>query len=374
MPAVKIELQRAEDKRDVVHRVVEALSAGQIVALPTESVYGLACNALHPESVERLMNLKGRPKDKPFTVATKSLEDALDYAPNMPRIARRLARRIWPGPITLVVDASNPGSVIHRLDARVQEATIPSGTIGLRVPDHEVTNQIMRLSAGPMLLTSANLSGQPDATTGDQVMDSVGDLVDIVVDDGPTKHGKSSTVISVDDLGYKILREGILDAPMVESLTHFIALIVCTGNTCRSPMGEGLLRQRLAEKLGIDTDELKSRGFNVLSAGIAAVPGAPASPQAVDVMKRIGVDISDHQSQPITGQLAQFADLILTMTNGHRQALISHWPMLEPRTRLVRRDGADVSDPIGGSVELYDATAKQIDENLISWIEDLELS
>ena len=374
MPAVTIDLKSAEDPRDVVHRAVEALSAGKIVAIPTETVYGLAASALHPQAVERLFEIKGRAKSSPLAYAVKSLDEALDYVPNMSTLARRVARRSWPGPVTLVLDVDHPDSVIHRLDPVIQNATIPSGTVGLRVPAHETTLQIMRMCAGPIVLTSANLSGQPDAIDGRQVDGSVGDQIDLILDDGTTKFAKPSSVVRVNDDGFSMLREGVVDAATIEKLKSFIALIVCTGNTCRSPMGEGLLRKRLADKVGCSIETLEQKGVSILSAGIAAMPGSPAAAQAVEVMGGLGVDISSHSSQPITGQLAQFADVILTMTNGHRQALISHWPMLESRTKTVRRDGADVSDPIGAPVDVYQACAKQIDENLAQWVDEFDLS
>ena len=374
MAAVIIDLKSEEDRRDVVHRAVEALSAGKVIAIPTETVYGLAASALHPQAVERLFEIKGRSKDTPLAYAVKSLDEALDYVPDMSTLARRVARRSWPGPVTLVLDAKHPDSVIHRLDPIIQNATIPSGTVGLRVPAHETALQIMRLCAGPIVLTSANLSGQPDAIDGQQVIESVGDQIDLILDDGPTNFGKPSSVVKVDEAGISMLRQGVVDQATIEKLKSFIALIVCTGNTCRSPMGEGLLRKRLAGKLGCEIDTLEQQGVSILSAGIAAMPGSPAAAQAVEVMNLLGVDISSHASQPITGQLAQFADVILTMTNGHRQALISHWPTLESRTKTVRRDGADVSDPIGAPVDVYQACAQQIDENLAQWVDEFDLS
>ena len=374
MPAVIIDLKSEEDRRDVVHRAVEALSAGKVIAIPTETVYGLAASALHPQAVERLFEIKGRSKDTPLAYAVKSLDEALDYVPDMSTLARRVARRSWPGPVTLVLDAKHPDSVIHRLDPIIQNATIPSGTVGLRVPAHETALQIMRLCAGPIVLTSANLSGQPDAIDGQRVIESVGDQIDLILDDGPTNFGKPSSVVKVDEAGISMLRQGVVDQATIEKLKSFIALIVCTGNTCRSPMGEGLLRKRLAGKLGCEIDTLEQQGVSILSAGIAAMPGSPAAAQAVEVMNLLGVDISSHASQPITGQLAQFADVILTMTNGHRQALISHWPTLESRTKTVRRDGADVSDPIGAPVDVYQACAQQIDENLAQWVDEFDLS
>ena len=374
MPAVTIDLKSEEDPRDVVHRAVEALSAGKIIAIPTETVYGLAASALHPQAVERLFEIKGRNKDNPLAFAVKSLDDALDYVPNMPSLARRVARRSWPGPVTIVLDANHPDSVIHRLDPLIQKATVPSGTVGLRVPAHETALQIMRLCAGPIVLTSANLTGQPDATDGQQVSESVGDQIDLILDDGPTNFGKPSSVVKVDDGTISMLREGVVDSETIMKLKSFIALIVCTGNTCRSPMGEGLLRKRLAEKLGCPIETLDQQGVSILSAGIAAMPGSPAAAQAVEVMGLLGVDISNHSSQPVTGRLAQFADVILTMTNGHRQALVTHWPTLESRTKTVRRDGADVGDPIGAPVDVYQACAQQIDENLAQWVDEFDLN
>ncbi|MEL7499676.1 MAG: L-threonylcarbamoyladenylate synthase [Planctomycetota bacterium] len=374
MPAVVIDLKQAEDLRDVVHRTVEALSAGKVVAVPTETVYGLIASALHPSAVERVFEIKGRSPDKPLAIATKSLEDAMDYVPDMSSLARRIARRSWPGPITIVHSAQHPDSVIHRLDNVVKAATIPSGKIGMRVPAHELTLQIMRLCAGPIVMTSANRSGGPNPQNAEQVVQSIGDSTDIVLDDGPCDVGTPSSVIEVNGNQVHVLRQGGVDPAALQRLTNFIGLIVCTGNTCRSPMGEAIFQELVAKRLGCATDELPQRGIQIISAGIAAMPGATATQQAVDVMRRHGIEIADHSSQPMTGRMGQFADLILTMTNGHRRAIIEHWPMFEPRTKTLRRDGGDISDPIGSPFEVYDACANQIRENLEAWVDEIDWS
>eukprot|EP01048_Picozoa_sp_COSAG05_P030436 COSAG05_NODE_10569_length_558_cov_0.901961_1_plen_138_part_01 len=138
----------------------------------------------------------------------------------------------------------------------------------------------------------------------------MGEYIDLILDDGPVKFGQPSSVVRIKDNEFDVLRTGLVDEATIEKLTHFIALVVCTGNTCRSPMGEGLLAQRIAERLGIPIGSLEEKGVTVMSAGIAAMPGAPAADQAIEVMRQIGVDISGHQSQPITGRLAKFADVI----------------------------------------------------------------
>jgi len=373
MSAVFIDLNQAEDVRDVIHRAVEALSSGKIIAIPTETVYGLAASALQPEAVKRLWELKGRDSSKPFAVAVKSLEDSLDYVPQMSPLARRLARRCWPGPVTLVME-DHPESVIHQLDQSVIDATVPGGTVGLRVPDHDVTLQILRLCAGPIVLTSANLSGKPPANDGTTVLEELGDQVDMIIDAGPTRFQNGSTVVKVDGDQLTVLREGAVNESIVRGLTDYIAVVVCTGNTCRSPMAEAMLKKQFSTKFGCEIDQLADFGVNVMSAGISAMPGAPAANQSVEVMRQYGVDISSHSSQPMTGRLAKCADVIFALTNGHRNAMVSQWPELKDTVKTLRPDGGDISDPIGSPVAVYQSCAQQIDQCLEHWLQHIDFS
>ncbi len=103
MPPLVIDIRAAEDLRDVVHRAVQALHEGNLVVFPTETVYALAACALSEAAIQKLLRVKNRqPGEKPLTLALKSVDDALDYLPDMPPLAQRMARRCWPGPITLV--------------------------------------------------------------------------------------------------------------------------------------------------------------------------------------------------------------------------------------------------------------------------------
>ena len=373
MSAVFIDLNQTEDVRDVIHRAVEALSSGKIIAIPTETVYGLAASALQPEAVKRLWEFKGRDSNKPFAIAVKSLEDSLDYVPAMPPLAKRLARRCWPGPVTLVMD-DHPESVIHQLDQSVIDATVPGGTVGLRVPDHNVTLQILRLCAGPIVLTSANLGGKPAANDGQTVLEDLGDQVDMIIDAGPTKFQNGSTVVKVDGDQLTVLREGAVKESIVRGLTDYIAVVVCTGNTCRSPMAEAMLKKQFSAKFGCEIDQLADFGVNVMSAGISAMPGAPAANQSVEVMRQYGVDISMHSSQPMTGRLAKCADVIFALTNGHRNAIVSQWPELKDTVKTLRPDGGDISDPIGSPVAVYQSCAQQIDQCLEHWLQHIDFS
>ncbi len=201
-----IDIRSAEDSRDVVHRAVQALAEGKLVALPTETVYGLAASALDEVAVGRLCAAKERPAGQALTLAVKSADDALDYVPNLSPLGRRLARRCWPGPVTIVVDNQPADSLLNQLPPSVRQVVSPQGSVGLRVPHHPVVLDIMRIMVGPLVLTSANRSGNPESLTAEEVLKSLGDRVQLVLNDGRSRLGQASTVVKVGDKRLQVLR------------------------------------------------------------------------------------------------------------------------------------------------------------------------
>lgn len=360
MPPIVVDVANAEDLRDVVHRTVQALVEGKLIGLPTETVYGLGASACCPEAVERLAAAKGRAPDAPFALAIKSVEEADDYSPNLSPLARRLARRCWPGPVTLVIDAEQDYGLLGQLPEAARKYICPNGTVGLRAPANRVVQDVLRMLAGPVALTSANLSGQPEAVKADQVVEAVGDKLALVLDDGPAHYGQPSSVVRVTQNKLTVLREGVVGEATLQRLSRYLVVLVCTGNTCRSPMAEGLMRRALATRLGCKDEELEERGVLVASAGLAAASGSPPSQESVALMKEQEIDLGAHAAQQLTDQLVRHADLLITMTTGHRQAIVDHWPAAAERTKLLLGEGGDVADPIGGPLEVYRQCAEQI--------------
>jgi len=372
MPPAVIDLQNAEDWRDVVHCAVQTLAEGGVVALPTETVYGLAASALDEDAVGRLLAMKGRTAAKPLTLAIKSADEARDYAPDLCPMGRRLARRCWPGPVTLVVDDSHPESLVRQLPPSVRQAVSPEQSIGLRVPGHPMILAVLRMLAGPLTLTSANRSGMPEAIAAKEIIDVFGDKLRLVVDAGPCRFGQPSSVVRVANGRWEILRVGVVPERTLQRLSSLLVLFVCTGNTCRSPMAELLCRDMLAKRLGCTIDELEDRGVLVMSAGIAAEEGGKAAAEAVEVMSAFGLDLRGHETQPLTEPLARHADTIYAMTRAHREAIVAQWPSAAERTEVLSADGADICDPIGGPVERYRCCAERLQTELETRINELE--
>jgi L-threonylcarbamoyladenylate synthase len=189
---------------------IEVLRGCGIAAMPTDTVYGIGVWLHAPDGLARLFAAKDRPLDRAIVLLVADIEQAASVGVISPA-ARVLAERFWPGGLTLVV-AQVPGSGLPA------ELTGGAATIGLRIPDHDCPRELAR-ALGPLPVTSANLSGQPDATDAADVLVQLGDRVDLVLDGGMARAGIPSTVVDCSGAAPRILREGALSpAALAEAL------------------------------------------------------------------------------------------------------------------------------------------------------------
>lgn len=192
-----------------IEDAVRVLKDGHLVALPTETVYGLGADATNPEAVRRIFAAKGRPSTNPLIVHVADAHVAKRYAKHWPPEAEALARRFWPGPLTLVVPKS---------DAIVPEVTAGRETVGLRAPDHPVALELLRVFDGPVAAPSANRSNRVSPTTAGHVRRELGDQVDLILDGGPCRVGIESTVLDLTRSRPVILRPGAVTREQIEAV------------------------------------------------------------------------------------------------------------------------------------------------------------
>ena len=196
---------------------------GALVAVPTETVYGLAGNGLDASAVSRIYEVKGRPAVKPLSLMVPG-EEAMDlYCRDVPKQARALAAKFWPGPLTIVLPAKEeiPGIVLAG-----------GKTVGLRCPDHPLTLALLRECGLPLAAPSANPSGEPSPKTAEQVLGYFDGKIEAVIDGGPCGIGTESTLIDMSGKPYRILRQGALDRKAIaEALASRMQVIGITGGS-----------------------------------------------------------------------------------------------------------------------------------------------
>src|SRR5882762_6184690 len=226
-----------------IEAAARLLRAGRLVAFPTETVYGLGANALDAEAVARIYAVKRRPATSPLIVHVASIEMAQSLVANWPEIAERLARRFWPGPLTLVLPKSHVGAdAFLRLHSGPRPAeqseaapsssssTIPAivtaglPTVGLRIPAHPIALALIRAAGVPLAAPSANRFTQLSPTTADHVRRSLGSDVDLILDGGPCEVGIESTVLSLAGSQPVLLRPGGVSRAEIEAIIGPIAI------------------------------------------------------------------------------------------------------------------------------------------------------
>lgn len=329
--------------KDKIKEAASILKAGGLVAFPTETVYGLAALPYNTIAVEKLRYIKNRYEIKQFSFCIHSIKQAEQLAGVISPFAYKLMNKFWPGPLTLV------------LDARQGE------TVGLRIPNHPVARLLLKEIGEPVFAPSANFAGEKVPVNAQEVLKTLDKKIDVLIDSGESKLKASSTVCKITGDGFEIIRQGAVTQDMIARvLKTQEVLFVCTGNSCRSAMAEGLLKKIFEG----------SENIHVSSAGVAAFEGMAASKEAILVMQKLGVDISAHAAMRVTDEMLKQADFILVMEQGHKEYILKRVSGLNKKVFLLKEfsedksGGLSIQDPIGMSIGFYEKIAGELQKSI----------
>jgi len=357
-----------------ISRAVEALQAGEIIAYPTETQYGLGVDALNPRATRALFDLKER-KEGAFLVVVADVASAGELVTDLPAPAESIARTCWPGPVSILLPAR---------DGLPPEVVGDGGLIGVRVSGNEIARNLPARLGAPIISTSANLAGRDPLNDPRMIERIFPDRLAVILDGGVLPPGPASTIVDGRSVPLKVAREGAVSRNSLARRTRLeveggraipLVLIVCTGNTCRSPMAEGALKTMLRNR-GLAEE------FDVESAGVAAVNWGRATEESQAAAWNKGIDVSSHRPRQITPQMTQEADIILVMNERHRNRIAVIDPHARERTHIIRKLSAElkgrsvigrreIDDPYGGPPTSYRKVLKAMWNELEGGFEDI---
>ena len=333
-----IKLDPKNPDGDAIKKAALILKKGGLVAFPTETVYGLGANMANRRSMQRLAEVKQRPKGKLFSIHIADKDKVDEFAKDIPLSAYKVIDKFWPGPLTVILKSKgNNGN-----------------TVGVRMPNNKIALDLINFANVPIVAPSANISGKQSPTTADSIIADFDGKIDLVIDAGKTELGTSSTVIDFVRLEPEVMREGAIKKPeIIKTINTKNIVFVCTGNSCRSVMAQELLKKKLA-----DRDDVE-----VMSAGLGAFPNLGASYETQKLLyEEEGIDVSKHKSQQLTLDMVKKTDLILVMQKHQETSILRQYPFVKNRLYLLKEfakidDGdLDIHDPMSTSEEFYKNT------------------
>ncbi len=337
---------KPENTDEFYSRIINVLEQNGIVALPTDTIYGIAVNGTAYSAFQKLAAMKGR-SEKSFTFFVPK-HKIVQYAT---LTKRKIIQYFIPGPLTVILK-------------KRRGISLPGITenIGIRIPRVDFVIKFLNMYGKPLAVTSANLSGEPPLTNAFEISEMFTE-VELVIDGGTLK-SKPSTVIDLTTTPPTVSRKGAIPILEIEKVygrrvaldksLKFNLLFVCSGNTCRSPMAEGIFRTLVSNEY-----------CEVRSAGTLNMDSVPPTQYAQEITAEYGGSIAHHRTQTITPELIDWADLILVMEYKHYDVILGMMPNAAVKTFLLKEYKRKtrynkVFDPIGKDKEYYRKTAEDM--------------
>lgn len=355
VPAHHDTILRPETDPDALGVGARLLGEGALVLLPTETVYAIGVRADDSAAMERLWHARSDASPSALAWHAPTVDRLREAVTIDSPMHTRILSRLLPGPVQLAIELSPQALDLVRERLGVLSGVIDDGEhLLVRVSSHPCVTGLLGLCDFPVVMAGA-ASGRATRTIEDAIGEDASRL-GAILDAGPPPAGMGSTLIRLTRDGrYHVARPGLLQERTITRTMSRTILFVCSGNTCRSPMASAIARHLLADR----EDGLDSRIF---SAGTSTGPGAPASPEAVEAVRSMGIALDSHASRPLTRELLAQADIIFAMTGVHRDRIVQIDPESAEKVHLLDPEESDIPDPYGQPQSVYNATAHRLEE------------
>jgi L-threonylcarbamoyladenylate synthase len=325
MKYTKIDPQNPDPKR--IAEAVQVLRGGGIIVYPTDTIYGLGVDVMNPKAVDKLYLIKQRDMSRPVSLMVSDLAEIEDLLGILPQKRIAELNKLLPGKVTVLLENTLKKTIpVFRF---FQENAIPLTKIGFRIPDYPLCTALSRELGHPISTTSANISGKKAGSTVKEIVADFGDKLDMILDAGELPASKASTVIDFTKSPHLVFREGevklsklrdiLPDVSFNKRREHFVITFVCSGNICRSPMAEAIMKKKIN----------RTRYKNIVrvqSAGTLELSPTRAHYLAMIVSEENDISLEKHKSKYITDRIVEESDIVFCMAINHYDYLREHFP------------------------------------------------
>ncbi|MFZ5800694.1 MAG: L-threonylcarbamoyladenylate synthase [Candidatus Omnitrophota bacterium] len=328
---------------ELIGRCAKMLRDGALVAFPTETVYGLGASLRNQRAMERLIKVKRRREGKPFSIHIADKNKIDEFAINLKPAVYKIIDKFWPGPLTVIVQAKD------------------GGTVGIRMPKNNIALKLLDTAGVPVVAPSANLAGNHPPKDVEEVMRDMNGLIEAVIDGGKVELGVESSIVDLTVEPPQVLRKGaVKEEDIFSEARKKTVLFVCTGNSCRSVMAEFLLKKIMANRPDIE----------VLGAGISANTGMSPTAETLELLQREGIDAASHTARRLSEIVAKKADIILVMEKLQEDWIKKRVPSAVERLFRLKEfakmaeagEDTQIYDPVSRPMWFYEETFKIIKE------------
>ncbi len=366
MKYYKIDRNNPDPK--IIKAAVDCLESGGLIVYPTDTLYGLGVDVYNREAVNKLFLVKQRDMRRPVSILLKSIQQIKEIFGFTPAHIKEDLEKIFPGRLTCLIkndlqkkvpifeNVNKPGHYLEK--------------VGIRIPSDKVSSALVNRYDSPISSTSANISGMENVFSIENVVANFGAELDLILDAGPIPQSKGSTVIDMTKEPYRITRQGDIneddllkilgEKKIVSRRNKFIITFVCSGNICRSPIAEAILKKMITKT------KYRSH-IKVQSAGTLDLPNSQAHDFAISVCSDIDIDLTDHLSQPITKKIVEDSELIFCLAQNHINYLLKRYPQYKNKIFMLKQWNKNqplfipsIADPIGHDLRFFKETYKEI--------------